>query len=261
MAKEVSIIKTLEVMEPEITKALPKHIPSEKFIRTLMTAYNSNDKIQACDRRSVLAAAMKAATDGLMLDGREAAIVPFGKEAVYMPMVAGIIKKVINAGRIATITAQIVYKKDKFSYDPGAIDGLKHDPDWFGDRGEAIGVYAIARTKEGMATVEVMNETQIDKIKAISRSASSGPWKDWPEEMWKKTVLRRLCKFLPSSSDIDMLFDNDNDNYDLGKADEVEPENKPSGQTRASEVIMGEDANIKDAEIVDHKSEPEASPI
>ncbi len=74
---------------------------------------------------------------------------------------------------------------------------LKHRPDLTSDRGPATLVYAFAKTKDGGTYIEVMNEEEIEKVKNVSKSKDSGPWKTWPEEMWRKTVLRRLSKKLP----------------------------------------------------------------
>jgi recombinational DNA repair protein RecT len=42
---------------------------------------------------------------------------------------------------------------------------------------------------------------------AVSRSRDRagnvvGPWKEWQEEMWRKTVFRRLSKWLPTDAEI-----------------------------------------------------------
>jgi hypothetical protein len=44
---------------------------------------------------------VKLAQDGLLPDGREAAVVMFGNKAQAMPMIAGILKKVRQSGEVA----------------------------------------------------------------------------------------------------------------------------------------------------------------
>ena len=79
-------------------RALPKHIPIEKFVRVAETAILSNPSIMDCSKQSVLQSLTKAAQDGLLIDGREAAIVTFNNKGIqtaqYMPMIGGILKKV-----------------------------------------------------------------------------------------------------------------------------------------------------------------------
>src|SRR4029077_6557892 len=70
-------------------------------------------------------------------------------------------------------------------------------------------VYAAALTKDSGFYVAVMSMADIQKIKNMSRaSRDDSPWKAWPEEMMKKTVLRRLSKLLPAGRD---FFDDDDD--------------------------------------------------
>jgi recombination protein RecT len=101
-------------MSSEFKAALPAAIPVERFIRTAVTAVQMDPNLLAADRRSLYGACMKAAQDGLQLDGREAALVIFkdrrsGTSKVqYMPMVGGILKKIRNSGEISTITSRYV---------------------------------------------------------------------------------------------------------------------------------------------------------
>src|SRR3546814_20446644 len=85
---------------------------------------------------------MKAAQDGLLPDGREGAIVPFKGKASWMPMVAGIMKKVRNSGEIADWNAHAVYENDEFDYLLGDDQRIYHKPT-MGDPGQVVGAYSI----------------------------------------------------------------------------------------------------------------------
>ena len=101
-----------------------------------------------------------------------------------------------------------------------------------------IGVYAVARMKDGGVICEIMNMEQLAKIRKVSRSGDNGPWKEWPEEMAKKSVLRRIAKYLPSSADVDQMFDHDSDNYELSpEPPEPKPVPPKKTKTRAAAVI------------------------
>lgn len=198
----------------QFASLLPPHIPPAKFMRTVVGAVQSNPAIMQCSTESVISSCKKAAQDGLIIDGREAALVPFKGTAQYMPMLAGMLKKLRNSGELSTITAQIVCRNDPFKFNPAMDEVPNHSPDWFGDRGDMIGVYAVARMKDGSSICEIMNLQEIEKVRAVSRSAQKGPWVDWYEEMAKKTVIRRLCKYLPSSADIDQMLDHDSESIE-----------------------------------------------
>lgn len=202
--------KAATIMEPQFKIALPAHIPVEKFMRVFQTAANNNPKLIDANRTKLFGAVMKAAQDGLLPDGKEAALIPFGNDVGYIPMIAGILKKIRNSGELASIGAHTVHQNDSFAYwiDENG-EHLNHRPELAGDRGQITHAYAMARTKDGGIYIEVMSKGEIEQVRQVSRSRDAGPWKEWYGEMAKKTVLRRLSKRLPSSTDLD--FSNDDD--------------------------------------------------
>lgn len=206
---------TLTRMEAEFKSALPPQIPPAKFIRTTLTAVQMNPELLDADRRSLLGACMKAAQDGLLLDGREAAPVIFrtkeGPKVQYMPMVGGLLKKIRNSGELASISANVVYQNDHFSYELGDYERIEHKPFLGSDRGQPIAVYAVARTKDGAVYREVMSVADVEKVRASSRAANAGPWVQWWDEMARKTVIRRIAKRLPSSADFEQVLASDNE--------------------------------------------------
>ena len=199
----------IEKMAPQFKAALPAHIPVERFVRTTLTAVQTNPDLINADRRTLFASATRAAQMGLLPDGREGAIVTFGNKCQFMPMLGGVLKLVRNSGELASIDAQIVYKADKFTYRPGIDLVPAHEPDWFGERGEVVGVYAVAKMKDGSAYVEILSKKQVEQVRNVSRAKASGPWVTWWDEMARKTAIRRLAKRLPLSTDLDGVLHED----------------------------------------------------
>lgn len=201
-------------MRPQFQVALPKQIPVERFERVVMTAVNMNPTLAAADRRTLFNSCMKCATDGLLPDGREAALVVFGRDVVYMPMVFGIIKKLRQSGEIAAISARIVYEKEaeagrfQFIISDGE-ERLTHEPILIGERGKPVAVYATARFKDGTVQNEPLSYADVEKVRSASRSKNSGPWVGWWEEMARKTAIRRLSKYLPLSAEDRRMLDRD----------------------------------------------------
>jgi recombination protein RecT len=233
---------TLTKMEDQFKMVLPPQISPEKFMRVVVTACQLNPKLLEATRASLFAGAMKAAQDGLLADGKEAALVPFKNKSgdllvQYMPMVTGILKKVRNSGELASISAQVVYTKDEFDYwlDESG-EHLKHKPSFEGDRGAVRLTYALARTKDNAVYIEVMTEDQVKAVKNVSRAKDSGPWAGaFADEMRKKTAIRRLSKRLPMSTDLEQVVQRDDDMYDLDPT-EVQPE-APTKSSRLSQVV------------------------
>lgn len=239
------IAQIKEVMDngtEQFRAALPAHIPVERFKRVLLTAVQNSPQLATADRRTFFNSAMKCAQDGLLPDGREAALVIYKMkvkvkekdvwiDAVqYMPMIAGLRKKVRNSGEIATWDAKVVYEKDEFDFEEGLEPHLKHKPFIDGDPGKVRAAYSVARLKSGETTFEVMSVYQIERIRALSKAKDGPAWKEHYGEMCRKTVARRHSKVLPMSTDLDDLIRRDDDLYDMeGASDkaQVQAERRP----------------------------------
>lgn len=202
---------SLESMRPQFAMALPRHILPERFERVAMTAINANPDLLAADRKSLFGACMRAAQDGLLPDGREGALVTFKGRVQWMPMIAGVLKKVRQSGELLSIAAHVVHARDEFRYQLGDDEAIYHVPYLDGDRGPVRLVYAIAKTKDGGVYREIMTVEEVEQVRAVSRAGAGGPWGQWWGEMAKKTVLRRLAKRLPMSTDADELLRREDD--------------------------------------------------
>lgn len=231
-AKPLAVISSqLESMADQFRQALPAHIPLERFKRVIMTAVQTNPSLMAADRFTFWTAATKAAHDGLLPDGREGALVVFktktkviekGREVEkyiqavnWLPMVAGIRKKVRNSGEIATWDVHVVHQHDQFEYELGDDPFIKHKPSMDADPGPAIAAYSVAVLKSGEKSREVMSRAQIEKVRAASKSPNGPGWSDWYEEMCRKVVAKRHSKVLPMSTDLDDLMRRDDELYDF----------------------------------------------
>jgi recombination protein RecT len=125
-------------------------------------------------------------------------------------MIAGILKKVRQSGEVSYVSAQIVYANDKFKWTLGFDESVEHEPAALDqDPGEPLAAYAVAVLKDGSRLLEVMRKSEIEKVRNVSRSKGAGPWVQWWGEMARKTVMRRLSKRLPMSSDLDDAFQRD----------------------------------------------------
>ena len=196
--------QNLQAMAPELKAALPAHVTVEKFTRVAQTAIQNNPDLLNVDRKSLFGAIVRLAQDGLLPDGREGAIVKFGNQAQAMPMIAGVLKKIRQSGDVAKISAQVVYENDHFVVSYGFDEDVAHNPPPLDQpRGKAIGAYATAVLKDGSRLLEVMSLEEIEKVRNVSRAKGNGPWVQWWGEMARKTVMRRLSKRLPMSTDLE----------------------------------------------------------
>lgn len=230
------------------------NVDSQRFMKMVKNAILRDPEIAEASARSVYLECMKAAADGLVIDGREAALVRFKTnkrkkvgnqwqdnwqtEVAYIPMVAGIMKRVRNSGEIASWSVELVfeneYKSGRFEYRAAPDPYIRHDPLIVGDRGPVVAAYSAVRLRDGSYHYEVMTRDQLDSIKGRTKSRKkknvngeqveeiTGPWATDEEEMFRKTVIRRHSKRLPVSSElmdvasrVDSLYDMDPDTGEL----------------------------------------------
>jgi recombination protein RecT len=192
----------LDARKDELAKALTDVTP-DQFIRALMTSAQINPELQAVTWQSLWIACMQACRDGLLPDGVEGAIIPFKSKATWIPMYQGLLRRFRRSGKFKWVTANVVRAGEEFLHFVDETgEHFRHVP---GDRFDApiVKIYAMATTKDGGVFVTVMSIDEANKIRNMSRaSREDSPWKQWPEEMYKKTALRRLSKVLPSGRDL-----------------------------------------------------------
>ena len=189
----------ITALAPQFAALLPPDVSPEKFREVVLTAIRQKpDLVFKCDRQSLFNACLNAAQDGLMPDGREGAIVPRKGKAVWQPMIQGIYKRVKTSGSVASISANVVYDGEAFDVLLGDDDRIVHRRDMSRvANGNEVAVYAIAVLKDGTKEREVMTWEQIMAVRQSSATPNDGPWVSWPDEMARKTVVRRLAKRLP----------------------------------------------------------------
>ncbi len=252
--------------------ALPPHIPVAKFKSVLTAAINRAPDLVKADRRSFFNSATQCANDGLVPDGREAALVVYNNKVKtpegekwlpfvqYLPMVAGIMKKVRNSGEIANWQVYAVHKNDEYDIIEGFDADFQYKRFLDGDPGPLKFCASLVTFKSGEKSLEIMTVFEIDKIRARSKVKSDfGPWKTDYEEMCKKTVIKRHSKRLPMNTDALDVIRRDDALYDFeGQSDRVQQVKRPQLSDYTAAVTGGlMDANPK-AQVMAETEDDEA---
>lgn len=174
----------------QVAMALPPSVTPERFVRIATTAIITNPDIAKLEHTSILRAFVQCAADGLMPDGKEAAITPRKGKAVYVPMIGGFRKKAAEHGW--TLRTAVVYANDEF--DHAVVDGeevITHRPVRPGaERGELIASYAIAKHRDGRRVLTVLHPDDIAKRR--KSSAYDAVWNEHPAAMWEKSAGRDI---------------------------------------------------------------------
>jgi recombination protein RecT len=204
-----------------ITSLVPEHLTPERLMRVAVNCVAKTPGLQKCTPTSLLQCVMAAAEVGLEPGGvlGQFYLVPMGNVATPIIGYRGLLELARRSGQIASIRAVVVREKDRFRMTEGIEQTLDHEPFLDGDAGPMKYVYAVAKLRDGSVQVEVMSRAQVDGIRARSRAGSSGPWVTDYDEMAKKTVLRRLSKWLPLATERwEKALELDNGDYVDGEA-------------------------------------------
>ena len=187
----------------EIAKALPKHLTPDRFIRVAVSTLTRTPKLKECEPVSLFGAMLTLSQLGIEPDGRRAHLIPFENrrrgcvECQLIIDYKGLAEMAMRSGVVSYLHADVVCDADIFEENMGEI--IAHKIDRRKPRGEVYAAYAICKFKDGTAKAEVMSSEEIEAIRKRSKAGNSGPWiTDW-NEMAKKTVFRRLSKWLPLS--------------------------------------------------------------
>lgn len=201
-----------------IRKVLPKHVTAERMARVAITALTRTPMLAQCEQASFFRALLDLSQWGLEPDGRRAHLIPFRnnkRQVVECQLIIdykGIVELVMRGGNVSKIHADIVCENDEFEFDRGEI--TKHKINFREPRGNVYAVYAMITMRDGTTKCEVMSREEVEGIRSRSKAKDSGPWKsDW-SEMAKKTVFRRVSKWVPLSADVRDAIDADDRQFE-----------------------------------------------
>lgn len=206
-------------------------ILGEKFVKMLQTAVNKAPALARCTPMSITIAAYQLSELNLSpipMHG-QAYLIPYGEDCTVQIGWRGLATIAMRDGGVKAIHAEIVYKGDTFICSQGMEPSLRHELNFECDRTEKniLAIYAVATLANGEKMFEVMSKSQVDEVrKNFSKAGKGGkmsPWENSYGEMARKTVFKRLCKYLPMSEQLAEAIDIDNSQYKV-------IENDPSDQ-------------------------------
>lgn len=204
----------LDKMKDQMAMALPKHITPERMVRVALTAVQNTPKLLECNRNSLLMAVLRSAQLGLEPDGilGQAYLIPFKRnfkdengawqntmDVQLIVGYKGLIDLARRSGEVSNIIAKEVYANDEFVVDFSQDIPFVHKPKLASDRGEVKFFWAMARFKDGGFHWDYMTKQEVESIRDKGQGKANAVWKDHFIEMGKKTMIRRIAKYLPMS--------------------------------------------------------------
>lgn len=235
--------------------ALPPDFNVARFVQNSVALLNNNKTLSEFSKRRgiapIKAGLFRGAYLGLDALNTEFHLIPYGDDLQFIVDYRGAVKlmKKYSVKPVAEIYAEVVKQGDDYSRE--IIDGEHHvnfKPKPFNE-GVVIGAFAVCRFKDGTMIVEELTKAELEKIRSKSKMSNGMAWKDFTNEMYKKSALHRLKKRV--SLDFDnpsqkQIFDEDGA-IELGRSTEEIPN---AFDDEPNEVFV-------EAEVVEEKiSEP-----
>lgn len=202
--KDLVLKQTNSYLDLMLTKdvgALPAGFNPLRFKQNAMTVLsdtNGLEKLQG-NEYSLARTIMEGAYLGLDFFNKECYCIIYGNKAEFQTDYKGEIKlaKKYSINPVKDIYAKLVREGDDFEeYIKDGHQTINFKPKSF-NNGEIIGAFAVCLFQDGGMIYEAMSKEEIEEVRKNYSKVPNGPsWTKSKGEMYKKTVLRRLCKLI-----------------------------------------------------------------
>ena len=238
-------------------KELAKVLPSPREVARFMSCAldqladpKVGAKLARCTLPSFYNAIKKSARSGILPDGVNAYLIPYGTECTLQFSFKGLCDMAIREGIAIKFDADVVRANDVFKWSNGQL--VEHTVLSWDDesRGDIVGVWvrAYLPNTDGsynpdLHVDERMSKAQVEKVRSKSQNPN-GTWAEWYEEMMKKTCLKRMFKRMRNTPNMSEAIDEDNKEFNLGTVDHA-------SRVSAADLLSGSAPKKKDDAVID----------
>lgn len=238
-------------------KELAKVLPSPREVARFMSCAldqladpKVGAKLARCTLPSFYNAIKKSARSGILPDGVNAYLIPYGTECTLQFSFKGLCDMAIREGIAIKFDADVVRANDVFKWSNGQL--VEHTVLSWDDesRGEIVGVWvrAYLPNTDGsynpdLHVDERMSKAQVEKVRSKSQNPN-GTWTEWYEEMMKKTCLKRMFKRMRNTPNMSEIINDDNKEFNLGVVDHA-------SRVSAADLLSGATPKKKDDTVID----------
>ncbi len=214
-----------------------KYMTADRVVKVALLAASRQPKLFLCTAQSFLQSVIKGAELGLEFGGttQQGYLIPYKNgylskkagrdvyECQFLPGYRGFIELAYRSGNVSFIDVQLVCERDEFDYgfDYGMDKGpfIHHKPKLNGPRGIVVCGYSVIILKDSvLPKIDFMTAEELERVHQSSKSKDDGPWVTWPDEMRKKSVIRRSIKWIRTTPELAVAEEADNVDFDLGAA-------------------------------------------
>jgi len=202
----------------ELAKVLPNETEVARFMAVALLQLSDPKvgcKLARCTKESFYNSIMSSARSGILPDGTNGYLIPYGTTCTLQFSYRGLCDMAIRNGIATHFASDIVRRNDVFVWRNGCL--VEHTVEGWDDeeRGEVVGVWCRAFLPDGQTQDMRMSKKDIEKVR--SKAQSDNVWSEWWEEMAKKACLKRLFKTMRNTPQLAEAIKADNELYDLSK--------------------------------------------
>jgi len=269
----------IEQSETRVAELLPEGMDAKRVVRLAKLAVHRNPDLLKCNPVSVIESILVASQLGLEINSPlgGAHLVPFKGRCTMIPDYRALIRLALKSGACTKLVAREVYDIDHFEIQQGSVDRLVHVPaisDEARQTDDIIAFYAVATLRNGESLHEWAPKGDVDEIRMRSPTGkgSKGPWATDYAAMGKKTIVKRLIKWLDIDPRLGAAIEADNrfEAGDLGPPpSEAKSANEAMAEAtrrsreqmsesldeRRTEIIQGEPVDTETGEVQDNEQE------
>jgi len=219
---------SLQLITPQNITDLAQFTDSQEKAKSLMQDYllviaNSKDKsaLEKCTTESHIQA-IKTLTNEYHINSirsDEVSLIPYTDKVKVDLMVKGIAREIsLASGGRAVLHAEVVYQNDEFELDKEPMS-YRHKTQPF-NKGNMIGAYATIHIDGQLIAIEAMDQSQIESVRdSYSKQKNGMGWTKSADQMWKKTVARRVANSIKVRSELAKFELTDNTVLDKSNTD------------------------------------------
>lgn len=248
--KKQTLSEALTASLTEVQSSLPQNFNIPRFVQNSIALLNGNEALIKFNKQygssQIKAGLMRAAYLGLDALHSECYLVPYGSTINFVTSYTGMMKMVkkYSQNKVRQITTEVI--RDGDSVKAKFADGRKSlviDSDVLSTN-PVKGVIAMCIFDDGSLDYEYMSVKQLEDVRKQSKAKNSLAWSTFTEEMYKKVVVRRLCKRITLDLDVDIAKELDSgieietDQKELARRDIAENENSEDFIESTAEVVM-----------------------
>lgn len=235
-----------------VRDALPKDFNKQRFVQNAMALIHDKPELKDYNQNEIIMGLLKGAYLGLDFYNKECYLVPYGGQLNYQTDYRGAKKlaKKYSIRPIKDIYAKLVREEDEFEeVIINGEQGINFKPKPFND-GKIVGAFAVCLYQDGGMIYDAMSLADLENTRKSSKASNSPAWKNFTGEMYKKTVLHRLCKH------IELDFENPMQQTTFMSGMEIETD-----MEKIVEADIAENANKEDFVPMQIEEQPEPPTI